>query len=93
MLVNYHLDARLAALAKKLDAVYTRYADDMTFSLAEDNAKTIHMLIRLSKHVAQQNGYVLHQRRKLHIRRRHDRQLAGWKSLCAMVARQAGTTK
>jgi len=33
-LVNYRLDARLAGMATALNAMYTRYADDLTFSLS-----------------------------------------------------------
>jgi hypothetical protein len=34
-LVNYPIDARLTAMAARLGAVYTRYADDVTISFAD----------------------------------------------------------
>jgi RNA-directed DNA polymerase len=74
-LVNYRLDARLAGLARRFDAIYTRYADDITFSFARNDPRAIHYVILLTKHIVRQHGYRLHQRRKLHIRRRHQRQV------------------
>jgi RNA-directed DNA polymerase len=127
-LVNFRLDARLSRLAQKYDAVYTRYADDLTFSFAADEPKAVHAVIRATKKIVGEIGYTLHQRKKLHVRRRHDRQvvtglvvnqcvalpratrrwlravehrlslgreatltpaqLAGWKALQAMIAKQ-----
>ncbi len=74
-LVNHRLDARLAGLARKFGAAYSRYADDMTFSLGDDNASAIRALIRATKKIVDDEGYVLHQTRKLHIRRQHQRQI------------------
>ncbi len=76
-LVNRRVDARLAAMAAKVGATYTRYADDMTFSFPTDDVRAVHAVIRLTKQVVGDEGYVLHERRKLHIRRRHQRQVVG----------------
>jgi RNA-directed DNA polymerase len=93
-LVNYRLDARLAALAAAParfrnvrtgsailkntapDSVrYTRYADDLTFSLAEDDAVHVKRLLWLVRYIVADEGYELHHKKKLHIQRRHDRQI------------------
>ncbi len=73
-LCNRRLDARLQALAALLGADYTRYADDITISLATDDRTAVHGLIRATKLVLRDEGYELHTRRKLHVRRRHEQQ-------------------
>ncbi len=73
--VNHGMDARLAALAAKFGAAYTRYADDMTFSFATDDRATICAIIKSTKIIVRDLGYTLHQNRKLQIKRRHERQL------------------
>lgn len=73
-LVNYRLDARLAGMAARLGAVYTRYADDLTISFAEDDRERVHYMQRFVRRVAEEEGYRLHHRKKLSIRRRHQRQ-------------------
>jgi hypothetical protein len=83
-LVNHRLDARLAALAAKLPGkvrcreevtiTYTRYADDLTFSFSHDLQALIADLLHYVAGIVQDEGYRLHTRRKLQIRRRHQRQ-------------------
>jgi uncharacterized protein (TIGR03067 family) len=73
-LLNFRLDRRLAGMARKLGARYTRYADDITLSFAADDRDRIRYLIRFVKRVAAEEGYRLHGRKKLHIRRQHQQQ-------------------
>jgi RNA-directed DNA polymerase len=128
-LLNHRLDARLAGLARRFDAAYTRYADDMTFSFATDDRNAIGAVLGMTKYIAQEEGYRLHMRKKLRIRRRSScqlvtglvvnesvrlprrtrrwlravehraatggqptlspEQLAGWRSLLSMIAKQS----
>ncbi len=73
-LVNYAMDERLSALAAKIGATYSRYADDMTFSFAEESRDAVAAAIRLTKEILSDYGYLLHLKQKLSIRRRHQRQ-------------------
>jgi RNA-directed DNA polymerase len=73
-LVNFRLDARLAALGRAHGASYTRYADDMTFSFDADEHEPIVTVIRMTKHALDEEGYRLHTDRKLRVLRPHMRQ-------------------
>jgi hypothetical protein len=75
--LNERLDARLHGFAAASGAVYSRYADDITFSLDVDDGSVVHALIRFTDKVVSEAGYRLHRQRKLHIRRRHERQIVG----------------
>jgi hypothetical protein len=74
-LVNYRIDARLAGMASCFGAVYTRYADDITLSFDHEDHAKIHAMQRLAREVLASEGYVLHGRKKLSVRRRHHRQV------------------
>jgi retron-type reverse transcriptase len=74
-LVNAQMDRRLMALAGRFKGVYTRYADDLTFSLAEDDGGTVHTVCAVTRMIAYEYGYKIHLRRKLHVRRSNHRQL------------------
>jgi hypothetical protein len=61
-------------LARRFRATYTRYADDLTFSFAADDAAAVRAVIFTTSKVVRANGYVLHKRRKLRIWRASRRQ-------------------
>jgi uncharacterized protein (TIGR03067 family) len=73
-LLNYRLDRRLAAMAARLGAHYSRYADDMTLSLDQDDRDRVRYFIRFVRRAAAEEGYRVHGRKKLRIRRRHQQQ-------------------
>ena len=73
-LVNYVMDARLSGVAARLHAVYTRYADDITFSFDTDNRQAVGHAIGATKAIVSQYGYRVHHRRKLRVARRHQSQ-------------------
>jgi len=72
-LVNYRLDIRLSKLAAKFNGTYTRYADDLTFSIS--NVPKPRSIIAWAKDIVGDEGYRLHMHKKLRISRPHDRQL------------------
>ena len=73
-LLNYRMDARFDGLARKLRGTYTRYADDLTFSFDEDHAYSIDVVLWMSGRIVADEGYTIHGRRKMHVRRRHQQQ-------------------
>ena len=73
-LVNYRIDTRLSALTAACGGVYTRYADDLTFSFAKDQPGQYRAVIHTTEAILEEYGYVLHKKKKLQIRRAHQRQ-------------------
>lgn len=72
-LVAFRLDCRLAALASSVDATYTRYADDLTFSGGPELARAARRFAHLVAVIAGEEGFTLNFR-KTRIERRGERQ-------------------
>jgi RNA-directed DNA polymerase len=72
-LCGHRLDRRLAGLASRFDARYTRYADDLAFS-GDLSPARIAGLVRHVDAIASQEGFRIHPA-KLRVRGRADRQL------------------
>ena len=73
--VNFGFDIRLERIAKSRKGIYTRYADDITFSFPKDYPKKTRGIVQLVCSAARRHGYRVHKRTKLAIRRRHQQQL------------------
>ncbi|HZO13404.1 MAG TPA: reverse transcriptase family protein [Polyangiaceae bacterium] len=73
--VNFGFDVCLERMAKFRKGVYTRYADDITFSFPKDYPKRMRGIVQVVCRVARRHGYRVHKRTKLAIRRRHQQQL------------------
>ncbi|MGG7466853.1 retron St85 family RNA-directed DNA polymerase [Chryseobacterium arthrosphaerae] len=76
-LIVYKLDKRLRGLAGKLGFVYTRYADDLTFSAHQANDQNINKLLYFVKKVISEENFTVHPD-KLHImRKKHQQKVTG----------------
>jgi hypothetical protein len=76
-LAAHRLDRRVAGLAKKLDASYTRYADDMAFSGGAELARQARRLQVHVCRIALEEGFELHTRKSRFMHRSVRQQLAG----------------
>jgi retron-type reverse transcriptase len=74
-LVNYYVDVQIANRVARRGGAYTRYADDITISLPRPNGRRARGAVQFARRVLGHNGYRLHTKRKLHVARRHQRQI------------------
>ncbi len=71
------LDKRLSGLAAKLDLVYTRYADDLTFSgAAEFNGQVGYLMARV-RHIAEEEGFAVNEKKSRVLRRSAAQRVTG----------------
>lgn len=73
-LVNGLMDSRLAGAAEACGAEYSRYADDIVFSLPEDDPQAVRGLISLSRVIVAECGYRLNRKKGPRVMRGHQRQ-------------------
>jgi retron-type reverse transcriptase len=67
--VARRLDRRLTGLAAKLGAVYTRYADDLTFSGGPALAERVGWLLHRVRKIVQDEGFAVHETKTRVLRR------------------------
>jgi retron-type reverse transcriptase len=72
--VARRLDRRLSGLASKLGMVYTRYADDLTFSGDEGLEGRVGYLLARVRHIAQEEGFCVNES-KTRVQRRNRKQM------------------
>ncbi len=76
-LAAFRLDLRLAALAKRADVAYTRYADDVTFSGAENFARSVERFQILVAAICLEEGFEVHHRKTRAMSRSVSQRSAG----------------
>ncbi|MBL8848560.1 MAG: RNA-directed DNA polymerase [Planctomycetaceae bacterium] len=73
----YSLDVRLSGLARKFDADYTRYADDITFSGTKRFAGALSDFIPLVERVVRAEKFVVHKGKRRVLRNNQRQSITG----------------
>ena len=76
-IVNKSMDRRLDSLANEFNASYTRYADDITYSMAIYNRDRIHALLQSTGAILRTYGYKLNSKKKRIIRGHRRQEVTG----------------
>jgi retron-type reverse transcriptase len=76
-LVARRLDQRLARLAAKLGATYTRYADDLTFSFAQPPEVRIGRFLWFVDAICEQEGFLERPDKRRILRGKHQQRVTG----------------
>jgi RNA-directed DNA polymerase len=76
-LASRRLDARLSKLAAKVGAVYTRYADDLTFSFAQPPTFALGRFLWWVDGICQQEGFLEHPGKRKILRAKNQQRVTG----------------
>jgi RNA-directed DNA polymerase len=71
------LDRRLAQMAENLGFVYTRYADDLTFSASGDNRRYICNILRRTESIVAHEGFEIHEEKTRILRSSRQQEVTG----------------
>ena len=72
------LDRRLTQMAEQLGFVYTRYADDLTFSASSnDNLKHICNILRRTESIVAHEGFAINQQKTRILRKNRQQEVTG----------------
>ena len=72
-LICHRLDHRFEGMAKKFGFIYTRYADDLTFSANGQSAEAVGKLLWSVRKIVEDEGFVIHPK-KISVMRKGSRQ-------------------
>lgn len=75
--ICYRMDCRLAGLARRFGAAYTRYADDMTFSGDETFKRGLSRFIPRAEKIIHSEGFHLHHGKRRFMRRGDRQRVTG----------------
>jgi len=76
-LALHRLDCRMAGLARKFEATYTRYADDLTFSGDERFKRGMKRFLVMARRIISEEGFTLNDRKARFARSGHQQRVTG----------------
>src|SRR6185436_17563266 len=76
-LALHRLDCRMAGLARKFEATYTRYADDLTFSGDERFKRGMKRFLVIAKSIISEEGFSLNFKKAKFARSGHQQRVTG----------------
>jgi retron-type reverse transcriptase len=76
-LLCHRLDKRLFQMAEKLGFVYTRYADDLTFSASSDSIGNIGKALKHTKSIVKHEGFEVNDKKTRVIHRSRQQEVTG----------------